>query len=64
MLLVGVALAESSDGLGQNYITPESAVGHNSTDIIIVGRAILKVSSMSSTLTQTIIHQSCVSDYS
>ena len=35
---------ESGDGLGQHYITPETAVARNLTDIIIVGRAILNVS--------------------
>lgn len=40
---VGVSLMESSDGLGQQYITPETAVGTNLTDVIIVGRAILSV---------------------
>lgn len=37
----GIALTESSDGLGQKYTTPEAAVGQNNTDIVIVGRAIL-----------------------
>ena len=40
----GVALTESSDDLGQKYMTPECAVGRNNSDIIIVGRAILNVS--------------------
>lgn len=40
---LGVALSESSDGLGQQYVTPETAVSQKHTDIIIVGRAILKV---------------------
>lgn len=43
--LIGIALTESSDGLGQKYMTPEAAVGQNNTDIVIVGRAILNVSS-------------------
>ena len=42
---IGVALNESADGLGQKYVTPEVAIGENQSDVIIVGRAILNVSS-------------------
>ncbi len=43
-ITLGVSLNESNDGLGQQYITPETAIGSNLTDVIIVGRAILNVS--------------------
>ena len=33
----------SSDGLGQQYISPEEAVGVRHTDVIIVGRGITQV---------------------
>ena len=49
-LSLGVSLEECGDGLGQHYITPETAVGGNLTDIIIVGRAILNVSACHSIL--------------
>ena len=42
--IIGISFEESGDGLGQHYITPETAVGSNLTDVIIVGRAILSVS--------------------
>lgn len=38
----GVQLTEKSDSLGQQYITPDEAVRQNETDIIIVGRGIIK----------------------
>ena len=42
-ICLGVALSESSDGLGQKYMTPEVAIAQKHSDIIIVGRAILNV---------------------
>ncbi|PVU86165.1 hypothetical protein BB561_006797 [Smittium simulii] len=36
----GVNLSTNSDSLGQTYNTPETAVGVNGADVIIVGRAI------------------------
>lgn len=38
----GVQFDEKTDDLGQGYITPEMALVKNNTDIIIVGRGILK----------------------
>lgn len=38
----GVQFTENKDGLGQRYITPETAIIENNTDIIIVGRGILQ----------------------
>lgn len=38
----GIQLRESSDELGQQYVTPELAICHHKTDVIIVGRGILK----------------------
>ena len=46
-MYVGVSLKESADGLGQEYVTPETVIGSNLTDVIIVGRAILNVSPFS-----------------
>ena len=36
-------LETGSDGLGQQYISPEEAVGVRHTDVIIVGRGITQV---------------------
>lgn len=38
----GIQLRESGDELGQQYVTPELAICHHKTDVIIVGRGILK----------------------
>jgi orotidine-5'-phosphate decarboxylase len=35
-------MASSGDALGQQYNTPEHAVGTNKSDVIIVGRGIVK----------------------
>ncbi len=38
----GIQFAEKGDGLMQQYITPQQAIGEHETDIIIVGRGIIK----------------------
>ena len=37
-------LEAGGDGLGQQYHTPQTAIGENHTDVIIVGRGIIQVS--------------------
>lgn len=38
----GIKLTEGTDALGQQYVTPEKALIEHQTDIIIVGRGIIK----------------------
>lgn len=58
-LSLGVSLVESGDGLGQHYITPETAVASNLTDVIIVGRAILNVSACYCNQRPTVCYEGC-----
>lgn len=40
LLLLGVKMNDTTDGLGQQYISPEDAITLRGADVIIVGRGI------------------------
>ena len=45
-MFIGVKIQSGGDNLGQQYVTPETAICHRGADVIIVGRGITEATDM------------------